>query len=87
MNCIDLMFYTCIVDCSGVSIPGFYVYSVPTPAPIGTTMSVSCPAAEAWSSAPEYSDRNATCSNVSNTGTWVFSNNDSCVGKSMTIDR
>ena len=75
------------MDCSGFSIPGSYVYSVSMPAPVGTIMSVSCPEAEAWSFAPVYSARNATCTNVSNTGEWVLSNSDSCVGKSMTIDQ
>ena len=70
------------LNCSLATINGPYVYMVPTPAPVGTVMSINCPAGEAWSSAPV----NATCTNVSNTGQWIFSTNESCVGKSMTID-
>lgn len=71
-----------LVDCSGSTISGSgsYTYSAPSPAPLGTTISVSCAAGKSWSSAPVYSSHSATCTNVSNTGQWVFSNGESCVG-------
>ena len=68
------------LNCSLATISGSYVYTVPSPSYVGDLMTVSCPAGSAWTSDPVYSSHNATCTNVSNTGQWVFSDNETCVG-------
>lgn len=66
------------MDCSGATIVGPYSYTSPTFAPIGTLLPVTCTSGFVWSSAPTSGAHNAICSNVSNSGQWVFSG--SCVG-------
>ena len=68
------------LNCSFATISGSYIYTVPSSSNVGSVMSVSCPSGTAWSSAPVYSSHNATCTNMSNSGQWVFSNGESCVG-------
>ena len=70
-----------LVDCSSATLSGPYTYSVSTPAPIGSTMSVNCSAGYKWSGVPYNGPQNATCTNVSNSGQWVISNGLFCLCK------
>ena len=61
-----------VVDCGGSTNLEAFIYSLPTPAPVGTVMSVSC------QSTSNFSVHNATCTNVSGTGQWIIAENATC---------
>lgn len=74
-----------LVDCLTRTISGPYTYTMPSPASLGTQMSVSCSSGYEWDSAPYYSSQTATCNNNAGTGQWQINGGSTCVCKYLYI--
>lgn len=83
-----LYFRDCIVSCESATTIGNSVYTIPSYAPIGTDMSMTCSTGYAWTTTPYpgASAHTATCTDVSGTGTWTLADSGSCMGGLHTVE-
>ena len=72
-----------LVSCQSASISGPVSYTIPSPSTLGTFMGVSYDSPLVWSTTPALNSLNATCSNVSGSGSWLIGGNPSCVGNTL----